>query len=284
MRRIRLSPTPAVRYRRADADRPVRKPGRRRLPARVRQILVLCGLTAAVFFALTELILFLLSWKDLEIKEVRISSSNPSVMSAAEGMAGAMAWGNILALNVGDVRNRFESNPWIREARVRKVLPATVLVEVEARVPAAILAKAVPTLIDAEGFEIEPAPAGAEAVLPLFVDAEKFGRDAADKVRLGWSCLRELAPEDRADVEALDLSGSGDIVLKFRSSPVLLKLGDSGFGPKVGLYREERSRWDREFGEIEYLDLRIAERVYVKTAAAADPPAGAATGTEKETR
>jgi cell division septal protein FtsQ len=284
VRQPKPSPAQAGRFRRADADRSVRKPRRRRLPAWMRQILALSGLAAVVFFALTEILLFLLSWKDLEIKKVRISSSNSAVLAAAQAMAAAMPWGNILALDIGSVRKRFEADRWIREARVRKVLPSTVLVEVEARVPGAILEKAVPTLIDAEGFEIEPAPARAGAVFPKFEDAGRFDRDAADKIRLGWNCLHELAPEDRADVEALDLTATDDVVLKFRSSPVLLKLGDSGFGPKVSFYREKKSRWAREFGEIEYLDFRIAERVYLKTAAAADPAAAAAPGAEKEAR
>ena len=282
MRRSAAPVTPSVRFRRPDGERGVRK-SRRRVPARLKQFLALCAAAGAVFFVLTEVLLFGMSWSNLEIRDIRILAADPAVRGAAERLADEMPWGNIFVLDADAARKRFESVSWVREARVRKILPHAVEVEIAPRVPIAILAKDPPVLIDADGVEIGPAPDGAETVLPRFEDADGFLRDAQDKIRLGWSCLRDLAAEDRADAEALDLSGVGSVVLKLRSDPARLKLGESGFASKVGLFRERRNRWEREIGTIETLDLRFPDRIFVKTAPAADGPAGR-TAAAKETR
>ena len=54
------------------------------------------------------------------------------------------------------------------------------------------------------------------------------------------------------------------VVLKLRSDPARLKLGDAGFSAKVGLFRERRDRWERDFGPLETLDLRFRDRIFVK--------------------
>ena len=273
---------PAVRFRRPDGERGVRK-SVRRMPARLRQFVSLCGAAGAAFLVLAKVLVFGMTWGNLEVREVRVRAADPDVCAAAERLAAGMPWGNIFVLDASEARRRFESVPWIREARVRKILPNSVEVAVEPRVPIAILDKNPPLLVDAEGFEIGPANAGAETALPRFEDADGFVRGAKEKIGLGWSCLRELPPADRADVESLDLTRRGDVVLKFRSDPARLKLGEDGFAAKVGWFREKRGRWEREFGAIESLDLRFRDRIFVKTAALADGPAGAAPAA-KETR
>ena len=273
---------PAVRFRRPDGERGVRK-SVRRLPARLRQFLVLSAAAGAVFFVLAKILIFGMTWTNFDVRDVRILAADPDVRAAAERMAAAMPWGNIFVLDADAVRRRFEARSWIREARVRKILPGAVEVEIEPRVPVAILAKIPPVLVDADGVEIGPANPGAEAVLPLFEDGDRFLRGAKGKVGFGWSCLRELSAEDRADVESLDLSGPENIVLKLRSDPARIKLGGSGFASKVGLYRERRLRWERELGPIESLDLRFRDRIFVKAAAAAAGAAGEA-APAKETR
>jgi len=274
---------PSVRFRRPDAKCEVSKRVRRP-PARLTQLLALFAAAGAVFLALTGVLHLVLSSKGLEVKSVRVRSSDPSVGAAAERMAAGMAWGNIFLLDILDVRKHFEADPRIREARVRKILPASVEVDIEPRIPIAILAKDPPVLVDAEGVVIGPADAGAEPGLPRFEDADGFARDAGDKIKLGWSCLRELSTADRADVEALDLTGMASVVVKLRSDPVRLRLGETGFSSKIGLFRERRDTWERKFGPIESLDFRFRDRIFIKPAAAAVPRTGENGTAAKETR
>lgn len=273
---------PSVRFRRPDAKREVSNRVRRQ-PARLTQLLALFAAAGALFLAVTGVLHLALSSKGLEVKAVRVRSSDPSVGAVAERMAAGMAWGNIFLLDILDVKKRFEADPRIREARVRKILPASVEVEIEPRVPIAILAKDPPVLVDAEGVEIGPADAGAEPGLPRFEDADGFARDAGDKFKLGWSCLRELSAGDRADVEALDLTGMASVVVKLRSDPVRLRLGETGFSAKIGIFRERRDSWERKFGPLESLDFRFQDRIFVKPAAAPVPLAGEIGTAAKET-
>ena len=147
---------PAVRFRRPDGERGVRK-SVRRLPARLRQFLVLSAAAGAVFFVLATILIFGMTWTNFDVRDVRILAADPDVRAAAERMAAAMPWGNIFVLDADAVRRRFEARSWIREARVRKILPGAVEVEIEPRVPVAILAKIPPVLVDADGVEIAEA-------------------------------------------------------------------------------------------------------------------------------
>ena len=274
---------PSVRFRRPDGKHEVSKPVRRP-PARLKQIFALFAAAGAVFLALTGVLHFALSSKDLQVRTIRVQSADPAVRDAAERMAAGMSWGNIFLLDILDVRKRFESDPRIRKARVRKVLPASVEIEIEPRVPIAILAKDPPVLVDAEGVEIGPADAGAETGLPRFEDAEGFAHDEMDKIKLGWSCLRELSAGDRADVEALDLTGISSVVVKLRSDPVRLRLGETEFSSKISLFRERGDGWERKYGPIESLDFRFRDRIFITPAAAAALPAGETGTPAKEIR
>ncbi len=258
---------PAVRFRRPDGRAAVSKTVRR-VPARLRQLLLLFAAAGAVFGAAAGVLHLVLSSPKLVVAEVRVRTSDPAVRAVAAEKAAGMAWGHILLLDAAAIKAGFESDPRIRKAHVRKVLPSAVEIEIEPRVPIAVLAKDPPVLVDEEGVEIGPADAASEAALPRFEDADGFAGDAKDKIKLGWECLRELAEADRADVEALDLSGMGSVVLKLRSDPARLRLGDGGFSSKVALFRDGRDRWEREFGPIESLDFRFRDRIFVKPAAA----------------
>lgn len=83
---------------------------------------------------------------------------------------------------------------------------------------------------------------------------------------MAWECLKSLSAEDRADAEMLDLSAPRNVVLKFRSGPTRLELGDDLFAQKIALYHEKKVVLQNEFGPPEYVNLRIPDRIYFKPA------------------
>jgi len=254
---------------------------RRQAPAGLKQALIAFGLVAVTFVGLHEGVLFVLTSSKLEIRDVRLSCPDESVRAGAARSLEGMRWGNILILDMAKVRKRLEALPWVKEARLRKVFPASVEIGLTPRQPAALLQRGAIYLVDRDGVELEPAGGSAREKLPLFVDQGGFAEDRADKLRRAWECLDGLSDAGRLDVATIDLTDPANAVLTFRSAPTRVFLGDAGFGSRIADFLKNRDRWTREYGFLDYVDLRFDDRVYLKSAA---PAAGAATPSSKEAR
>jgi cell division septal protein FtsQ len=240
-----------------------------------KQALVSFALAAAAFFAVHEFYLFVISWKRLEIRDVRVSCSDEAVRADIVRLLDGTRWGNILLLDLAKVRGRLEAAPWVKEARLRKVFPSSLQIGLVPRTPAALLRSGAVTLIDREGVELRKAEPGEFPGLPLLVDEAGFAQDRADKLRRAWECLDGLTDAERLEVESIDLTDLSNAVLKFRAEPTRVLLGDAGFGARIADFLKNRERWTRTFGLLEYVDLRFDDRVYLKPAvltASADTP------------
>jgi hypothetical protein len=143
------------------------------------------------------------------------------------------------------------------------------------RAPAALLQRDVVYLIDRDGVELQKAEPVAFRGLPLLVDGGRFVEERADKLRRAWDGLDGLPDEKRLGVESLDLTDPSNTILKFRSEPTRVLLGDRSFAVRIADFLNSKERWTHAFGLLEYVDLRFDNRVYLKPAgltASADSP------------
>jgi cell division septal protein FtsQ len=280
MSRSTTGNAPSLQFQRGDGGLRLKKV-RRAAPAGLKQALLAFGLVAVTFIGLHEGVLFVLSWSMLEIRDVRLSCPNESVrVGVAQSLEG-MRWGNILLLDLAKVRKRLEAMPWVKEARLRKVFPSSLEIGLTPRQPAGRLRRDAVYLVDRDGVELEKAGEGAGAELPLFVDEGAFAEDRADKLRRAWECLDGLSDAERRDAAAIDLTDPANAVLTFRTAPTRVFLGDGGFEPRIADFLKNRDRWTREYGLLDYVDLRFDDRVYLRPA---PPAAGANTLSSKEAR
>jgi cell division septal protein FtsQ len=280
MSRSPLSGASSLQFQRGDGRVRLKKV-RRQAPAGLKQALLAFGLVAVTFAGLHEGLLFVLTWSKLEIRNVRLSCPDESVRAGVARNLEGKRWGNILLLHMAKVRKQLEALPWVKEARLRKVFPASLEIGLTPRRPAALLQRDAVYLVDRDGVELEPAGERAREELPLFVDRNTFAEDRPDKLRRAWECLDGLSDAERLDVATVDLTDLANAVLTFRSAPTRLFLGDGGFGGRLADFLKNRDRWTREYGLLDYVDLRFDDRVYLKSAA---PAAGAATPSSKEAR
>jgi len=240
-----------------------------------KQALISFALAAVVFLSVHEIYLFVITWSKLEIRDVRVSCVDMSVQADVIRRLEGTRWGNILLLDLAKVRGRLEAVPWVKEARLRKVFPSSLQIDLVPRTPAALLRRDAVTLIDRTGVELQKAEPGAFPGLPLLVDGDGFIEDRMDKLQRAWECLDGLGDADRIDVESIDLTDPSNTILKFRSDPTRILIGNTGFGLRLADFLKNRERWTREFGLLEYVDLRFDDRVYLKPAvltASADTP------------
>ena len=236
----------------------------RRAAVRSKHVLGMFCVLAATFYAFTRAYLFLISWEKLAIRRVDVVCARPSLRRDLDRAFAEHRLGNILLCDIDGLRAQVRSFPWVREARIRKVFPSALTVEIQVRVPRALLERYGLSLVDGDGMELGAPGTREEAGLPVLADRDGFRNGRAAKLRLAWDCLDGLPAPEREAVSRLDLSDLGTVELVFRDDPVRVRLGGREFAGKIRLFRERRAKWEGALGALDTVDLRFDDRVYIK--------------------
>ena len=200
---------------------------------------------------------------------VRISSGE--VRAIVDGLRGT----SILTADLAGYRTRLMNSPWIADVALRRVLPSTVEIFVSERRPVGLcrLGGAL-YLIDASGTLIDEfGPQYAEFDLPIIdglVAAPSSGQPTIDSARaeLAARVIESLAPrKDLAQrVSQIDVRDVHDAIVMLQDDAALLHLGEDKFLERLQSYVDLAPALREQVSEIDYVDLRFGERVYVRPA------------------
>jgi cell division septal protein FtsQ len=266
-----------ARFQRGRAETRVRKP-QRKFPFRLRHAAGLLAGAALLFFAAYRIYAFVITWPRLEVRSVRAVCPDERIGALAEQAVASRSWGNLLLLDMSLVREQVQALPWVKDARIRKVFPSGLAVDVVPRRAAALVERDGMVLVDEEGFAIEASSREARPELPVFIDQDRFASDGQAKLKAALACWRDLGPDVRALVETIDVSAPADIVLLFRGSPTRVRLGSAEHGRRAADYLASRDRWERDFGPLESVLLGLSDRVVLRPRTAQDAAGPAAEG------
>ena len=201
---------------------------------------------------------------------VRISSGE--VQAIVDGLRGT----SILTADLTGYRRRLMTSPWIADVALRRVLPSTVEVFVSERRPIGLCRLGgVLYLIDAGGTLIDEfGPQYAEFDLPIvdgLVAPPNSGQPTIDEARaeLAARVIEALAPrKDIAQrVSQIDVRDVHDAVVMLQDDAALLHLGDDKFLERLQSYVDLAPALREQVRDIDYVDLRFGDRVYVRPAA-----------------
>jgi cell division septal protein FtsQ len=251
------------------------KGGRKKRALRTGHVLALTVLLASFFFALDRAYLFLISWDELTVRKVELAGGRESVRRTLVAFLRTRPIGNILLCDISLLQRELRSYPWVREARIQKVFPATLRIEILERQPLALLEKDGLAVVDSEGTALErSAAAGSWPGLPVVRDENGFHDDFWEKWRTATACLEALTPAERARLAVLECSDDGRISVEFRDDPVRLILDGTSVRERLDRFAACRADLEARFGPLEYADLRLADRIVVRPLepAAGGPP------------
>lgn len=203
--------------------------------------------------------------------------STGDVLQLADGLGGQ----HLLAVGIDRLRDRLMSQPWVAEATIRRILPSTVDIVVRERRPMAIgrLGNRL-YLVDASGVVIdEYGPAYADIDLPI-VDglAATPGGDRTmvdeARARLAERLLAALRarPDLAARVSQIEMADSRNAVVMLEGDTAMLRLGDDDFVERIQSYIDLAPALRERVMDIDYVDLRFDERLYVRPAASGRGP------------
>jgi cell division protein FtsQ len=208
----------------------------------------------------------------LSVQEVLVEGrarTDPVRLLAAVGVARGDP---IMAFDPQAARSRIAALPWVREATVERRLPSLIYLRIEERTPIALWQTDGQIAVIDETGEVIPgiAPEGF-AGLTLVV-----GPDAPSHAA-GLLRLLDSEPELRRQVVAAVRVGGRRWNLRFQGGTDV-RLPETGAAEAWAQF----ARIEREHGvlqrDVDSIDLRLPDRLVVRTAPEADPPATKADG------
>jgi cell division protein FtsQ len=234
----------------------------RKLTVRSRHIVFFFIVLAGFFFGLAKGCLYLVSCDDFAVKKIEVACRRDVVGRDIRSLLDSSEFGNLLLLDIKALQDRIESHRWVKEARLRKVFPSSLKVELTEREPVALLKVGEGYLmIDEEGVGLERLAAREDVDLPLLLDSSIFQDHYREKISLAWRCLSALEPGQRLELDALDLSVNHCVSAFLRGLTTRLILGDERFAERLTFIRSYLSELEVQNGPLEYVDLRFDDRI-----------------------
>lgn len=261
-------------FRRARAKPAKRKRARKWMSWRLARIAVCATLTAYATYRAFDLVVSAAALKVQNISvhgNVRMSAGE--VRALVEGLRGT----SILSADLAAYRRRLLDSPWVADVALRRVLPSTVEVFVSERQPMGVCRmRSQLYLVDRSGNVIDEfGPQYAEFDLPIIdglLRPPSSKQPALDERRadLAARVIDAIAP--RTDLarrlSQIDVSDLHDAVLLLEGDPALLHVGEDRFLERLQAYTDVAPALRDRVQDIDYVDLRFEDRLYVRPVAA----------------
>lgn len=270
---MRVAAPADKRFRRVRVTPGRRRPWRMPWPSLVRLALVIVVAGYGVY----HVAWLVLSAEALTVTRIVVAGntrmSRGEVVALLEGLRGE----SMLTSSLEGWRERLLSSPWVADAVLRRIFPGTVSVLISEREPIGIgrLGEHL-YLIDHQGAIIDEfGPNYSEFDLPLIdglAAGQRAGALLVDEGRalLATRLLSDLQrrPDLAKLVSQIDVTDARDAAVILKGDTALVRMGDDRFVDRLQSYLDLAPALRERVDDIDYVDLRFDERVYVRPRAA----------------
>jgi cell division protein FtsQ len=244
-------------------------------------------------FVLYQTVVFVLGSDAMTVTRISVQGnhrmSRGEVLGLLEGLSGS----SIVLTDLESWREKLMTSPWVADASIRRMFPGTLAVVIEERQPMGVgRINGTLFLIDGTGTVIDEfGPNYADLDLPVIDGLGSKGGepDSVDEARaaLAGRLMTELQrrPALAGQISQIDVTDVRNAVVILKGDTALLRVGDERFSERLQAYLDLMPALRERMSDIDYVDLRFDERVYVrpqsqgrKSQAAAPKPQGARGG------
>jgi cell division protein FtsQ len=157
------------------------------------------------------------------------------------------------------------SSPWVVDVGLRKEFPHRLVVRVKEAEPAALLQKRGKMfLIDGDGKVLERLGDKGNPFLPVIIGGDSSDNETFEEALRLAEVIKDLGlSKEKKRVEITGLRG-GPETLGIRVEGMAIKLGEGGYREKLSRLFELSGEIRKRNINVEYVDLRFANRVVVK--------------------
>jgi cell division septal protein FtsQ len=209
----------------------------------------------------------------LRVREIHVRGNQHLARGEVLALLSGLEGQHLLQTDLEVWRRRVLGSPWVEQAALRRVLPSTVEVVIRERLPIAIgRISGDLYLVDEQGLVIdEYGPNYAQFDLPIvdgLSETSASGELSVDPARaeLAAGLLRALGgqPALLKRISQIDVASAHDAVVLLDQDPALVHVGDELFVERLQRYLELHEALHSRVPDIEYVDLRFDDRVYVR--------------------
>ena len=229
-----------------------------------------CVLSAYALYRATRLVL---AAEAFTITQITVSGndriSRGEVLALLDDLRGA----HMLTTDLDEWRRKLLDSPWVADAAIRRVFPGTVSVVIAEREPLAIgRIRDGLYLIDRRGTIIDefgPNYTGLDLPIVDGLAAAPGGSGTLVDEQRAALASRMLAdiqarPDVARQISQIDVSDARDVVVILEGDPARIRLGDNSFQERLQSYFDLAHALRERVPEIDYVDLRFDERIYVR--------------------
>jgi len=194
--------------------------------------------------------------------------STGDVLTLVNGLRGE----NLVWTDLESWRRLLLTSPWVKDAALRRSLPSTVEVFVSERRPMAVgRVGGKLYLIDESGLVIADYSARyADLDLPIVdgLSGGERGEEDADEMRaaLAGRIIAAVGsrPEIAKRLSQIDVSDLHNATVILSGDPAVLYVGEDRFLARLESYQDLASALQERVPDIDYVDLRFDDRIYVR--------------------
>jgi cell division septal protein FtsQ len=226
----------------------------RSIQMRTVHILALLFLTLLVGFTVYKTAVFLLECDTLQVHSFRLRQQPVFEKERVWGILKRSA-GNILTLNLGELRAQLLQLPEIEDVAISRILPDVIEIGFRLRQPLFYFNKnGVFQLLDAGGLILGEQHTMPTGLIPI------QGGDGSVLNQIA-AAAQELLPL-RNKIEYVAFREPYGLELKLLAGPEVFYPGATGFLKKINRYYKIKPHLDLNGLMIRYVDLRITGRIY----------------------
>jgi cell division protein FtsQ len=237
------------------------------------------GASVLVLYAGYRAFDLVVSASTLQVRRITVHGNERLSAGEVQALVDGLRGASILTADLSAYRQRLLESPWVGDVALRRVLPSTIEVFVSERRPVGLCRLGAELyLIDRNGTLIDEfGPQYAEFDLPIIdglVRSPESGGATIDERRAELAARVIEAVSVRKDiarrVSQIDVRDPHDAVVLLEDDSALLHLGEDRFLERLQAYVDLAPTLRERVPDIDYVDLRFDERVYVRPGASGD--------------
>jgi len=211
---------------------------------------------------------FVLESPYFAVREIQVRGGDRVRGGHLVAMAGLKHGMTIWNIDPTAIEKKLAKNPWVRRILVRREFPRRVLIQIEERVPKAILAMGKLYYVDADGVIFTEVAEGETLGLPMitgFRPEQLSARDPTLRRRLKEALrLGELMAHDEHKLSEIHFSAPERVVLYTTAYPTALHMGWGDWDNKVGRVKRIFSLWKGHEERLASMDLSFGGQAVLR--------------------
>lgn len=211
---------------------------------------------------------FVLDNDYFSVREIQVRGGEKVGGSEIVAMTGLRQGMNIWKINPSAIEKKVAQHPWVRRVLVRREFPQRVVIEVEERVPKAIIAMRRLYYVDAAGVVFKEVGQGENVKFPMLTGLHPEDLTASDpKIRRSIQDalrLTDLMAKDAHTLSEIHFDAAGRLVVYTTAFSIALHMGLGDWPQKLQRFDRVLSLWKGNEQRLSALDMSFREQVVAR--------------------